>query len=120
MNRLRELLIKLPAAFGKMLFDLMDLAYSLHQNRAKNLMSSKNLSVVFSPSILRDRNETTMVCFTLSRVVFVTCFFIPKSLIQDMDASSICVNTLIKHFGCCRIDLGTGKWRFGGSGNAKD
>lgn len=112
---MRELLTKLPTAFGKMLFDLMDLAYSLHQNRAKNLMSSKNLSVVFSPSILRDRNETTMVWFFFALCCFFDILLHSKSLIQDMDASSICVNTLIKHFGCCRIDLGTGKWRFGGN-----
>ena len=60
-GRLRELLERLPVAFKKMLFELMDLVNAQHQNRAKNLMSSKNLSVVFSPSILRSRNETTLV-----------------------------------------------------------
>ena len=56
-------------------------------------MSSRNLAVVFSPSVLRSQNETNM------------------SLIQDMDASSNVVSFMAKHFGCCRLAHGAeAKW----------
>ena len=79
---------KLPAGLGKMVVELMELCNLLHANRASNLMSSRNLAVVFSPSILRSQNETNM------------------SLIQDMDASSNVVSFMAKHFGCCRLAHG--------------
>lgn len=58
---IRNLLVNLPVENLRVLQVLMDLIVKISQHSDRNLMSSKNLAIVFGPTLFRSRDPSGFV-----------------------------------------------------------
>lgn len=95
-----KLLLRCP--YQTELARLLQLLNTVHKQRDVSLMSAYNLSVVFTPILLRPHGNDDM------------------TMMANLEPATEAVRFLIKHIGCCSLGAKSSAWRHGYTAVADD